>query len=90
MTTTDIDYIMNHSQAYIDALNEIAENYEIVALFITDIIKNGSYILFNDKAKEILRDSFNIEDLEQGHYFEGIVSRKKQIIPFILETLEKK
>ena len=90
VTTTDIDYIMNDSQAYIDALNEIAENYEIVALFITDIIKNGSYILFNDKAKEILRDSFNIEDLEQGHYFEGIFSRKKQIIPFILETLEKK
>ena len=89
VTTTDIDFIMNNKEEYIKSLNEISENYQIVALFITDIIKNGSYILFNDSAKETLRDSFNLNDLKQGHYFAGVVSRKKQIIPPILENLEK-
>ena len=90
VTTTDISYIMDNKESYINKLNEISNNYEIVALFITDVIKQGSYILFNDKATEILRDSFDLKDLKQGHYFEGIVSRKKQIIPVILNTLEKR
>ncbi|MEG2321969.1 MAG: putative manganese-dependent inorganic diphosphatase [Bacilli bacterium] len=87
--TTDIDYIMNEKEEYISILNNISlhNNYEIVALFITDVIKNGSYILFNDKALSVLMDSFDLNDLKQGHYFDGIVSRKKQIIPVILENL---
>ena len=53
-------------------------------------MKNGSYILFNDKAKHILEDSFNIENLTQGYYLDGVVSRKKQILPPIIEVLERR
>ncbi len=89
--TMDIDSIMNDIDEYVDALNEIALNdgYAVAALFITDVIKNGSYVLFNDGSKSILEDSFKVENLQQGHYFDGIVSRKKQIIPNILEFLSK-
>lgn len=89
--TTDIDTIMSEKEEYIKILDDISLNndYEVVALFITDIIKNGSYILYNTKSETILKDSFDLEILKQGHYFENLVSRKKQIIPPIVETLEK-
>jgi len=89
--TTDIDYIMFDEEEYIKLLNNISINndYKIVALFITDIINEGSYILFNDNSLDILKESFKLNGLKQGLYLKGIVSRKKQIIPPILETLEK-
>ena len=89
--TTDIDSILDEKEEYVEILNEVAteNNYEIVALFVTDIIKNGSYILYNDKAEEVLQDSFGLNQLKQGHYLNGVVSRKKQMIPPILSYLEK-
>lgn len=89
VTTTDTDYILDNKEDYINELNNV-EDYDIVALFITDVIKNGSYILFSDKSETILTESFSLENLEQGHYFKDLVSRKKQILPLILEVLEKK
>ena len=73
-----------------DALKEIAENegYYLISFFVTDVIENGSYIFFNEAAKEVLSKSFNIENLEQGTYLPGVVSRKKQMLPVILNTLE--
>ena len=61
-----------------------------MALFITDVMKNGSYIIYNDKASEILKDSFNLDQIYQGLYLNNVVSRKKQIIPAIMDVLERK
>lgn len=90
--TTDIDYIMNEKEEYIKILDNLSVNngYNLLALFITDIINNGSYILYNTSSEELLKNSFDIENLTQGYYFKDIVSRKKQIIPVILDNLEKR
>ena len=89
--TTDINYILNEKEQYIDILNNICnrQEYNIVTLFITDIINNGSYILYNDDAHDIIQESYKLDKLKQGHYLKNVVSRKKQMIPPILETLEK-
>ncbi len=89
---TNIDEIMNEVEDYTKLINSVAEHndYKIVALFATDIITNGSYLFYNDKAVDILDNVFNITDLHQGYYLAGIVSRKKQIIPNIINVLEKK
>jgi len=54
---------------------------------ITDIFKNGSYILFNENAKETLKLAFD-EKLEQGTFLENMVSRKKQILPAIMNVIK--
>lgn len=92
ITTFNIDEIMNEKDEYIELINNIAKNndYHIVALFATDILTNGSYIFYNDDASDILDNSFNTPNIKQGYYLEGIVSRKKQIIPNIIDALEKK
>ena len=92
VTTFDISEIDDAKNEYINIINKEAKNneYSIIALFATDIIKNGSYIYFNDGAKEILELAFVIKDLEEGNYLDNCVSRKKQIIPAIIDVLEKK
>lgn len=89
---TNIEEIMNEKEEYVKLINSVAEHndYKVVALFATDIITNGSYLFFNDKASDILDNAFDIPKIEQGHYLADVVSRKKQIIPNIISVLEKK
>lgn len=89
--TMDFASIKENIQDYVAKLDEIAKGeYAIVTLFITDVISNGSYVLFNTDAKEIVADSFNIPDLEEGTFIKDLVSRKKQMLPNLMDTLEKR
>ena len=54
---------------------------------VTDILKNGSYILFTKDAKEIIENAFKLDDINEGVYIDELVSRKKQLLPYILEQL---
>lgn len=89
---TNIEEIMNEKEEYVNLINSVAEHndYKLVALFATDIITNGSYMFYNDNAEDILDNAFAIQDIKQGYYLEDVVSRKKQIIPNIINVLEKK
>lgn len=89
--TTNVEDVLNDKDEYIRLLNSIAnnENYKILGLYITDIINNGAYVLYNENAASILQESYGLGSIYEGIYLDGIVSRKKQIIPPILETLEK-
>lgn len=89
--TMDFDSIKEQIDAYVDKLDEIARGeYGVVTLFITDVIKNGSYVLFNRDAKDIVADSYNLDNLEEGTFIPDLVSRKKQMLPNLMETLEKR
>lgn len=87
ITTLNAKNILKNQSEYIKFLNKEAEenNYEVMLLAITDILKNGSYILFNDSANDIIKLSF-IEDVEQGTFLEEVVSRKKQIVPALFNA----
>ena len=88
--TQDYDEILKHKDEYIDFLNKTCEikNFKFIALFITDIVNNGSYVIYSDDAKQILELAYNIDEIEQGHYLPGIISRKKQIVPYITTELD--
>ena len=76
--------------AYLDTLDREAEgnNYSLIALYITDIIKNGSYVLFNRKAKDIMDNAYD-KDMSEGEYLQDCVSRKKNVVPVIMASFEK-
>lgn len=90
--TTDYDNMNLNIDEYVDTLNKISSNngYEVVLLFITDVMQNSSYIIYNSKSEKIIEDSFDLEKVIEGQKMENIVSRKKQIIPPIIEVLERK
>ena len=87
--TTDIEEIEKEKSEYIKMLNETSDNneYKFVALFVTDIIKNGTYIYYSKNAEEILSKAFDIE-ISQGYYLDGILSRKLQVLPAILNVMK--
>ena len=86
--TTNILEIEEEKQEYIDMLNNISKvnDYKFIALFVTDIIKNGTYVYYSEEAEQILSRAFNVE-MKQGYYIEGILSRKMQILPQILDVM---
>lgn len=88
--TLDYEDILNEKESYVEIIKEVQKSKELdfVILSITDIIKNGSYILYTDEAKKYLEAAFNIDNLTLGYYMEGVVSRKKQIVPYIMDILK--
>lgn len=92
MSTMTTDDIMLKKDEFVNKLDELAEDedYTAVALFVTDILKNGSYILFNRKSENIFKEAFGVSSIEEGQFFEGIVSRKKQIVPKIINYMDNK
>ena len=74
---------------YVKVLDEISEtnNYDFLALYVTDIIKNGSYIIYNTKAKNKV-DIIYGKDMSEGDFIEKCVSRKKNVIPLVMDVFE--
>ena len=81
--------IENELDEYVTTLDKVAEgnNYALVALYVTDIIKNGSYVLYNHKAQNIMDLAYD-QEVYEGMFIEGCVSRKKHVVPIVMQILE--
>ena len=77
---------------YVLKLNEISihNNYKLTCLFITNIIDKSSLIIYNKDGENIIKDAYNLNDINEGVIVKDIISRKKQIVPFIMDVLEKR
>lgn len=86
--TLDIEGVFNKKRQYINYINKIHcdKGYFLTLMLVTDIIKEGSYLLFKSNNKSIIPMTFNVEAV-QGIFVEKIISRKKQILPKIMEVL---
>ena len=75
---------------YVATLDEVAEanHYDFVALYVTDIIQNGSYVIFNTKGQEVVDVVYQTEKTPEGYFVENCVSRKKHVVPLIMEVFE--
>ena len=85
----DIKTIKKKFDDIVVLLNEIAkhEDYKVLTLFVTDFFENKSYCLYNIGAEEIIKDSFNLDKVYEGVMLKGVVSRKVQIAPYIMESV---
>lgn len=89
--TLDFDRIKENIDEYVHVLDEMVDtNYSVVVIFITDIIKNGSYVIYNTKASDLIEDAFGLKNVHEGLFLPKMVSRKKQILPSILSVMEDK
>ena len=92
ISTVNTDEFETESNEYIELIERIAKNndYYILVLLVTDILNNGSYVYYNKSSEDILNNCLNVEHLKQGYYLNGVISRKKQVIPNIMDVLNKK
>jgi manganese-dependent inorganic pyrophosphatase len=65
-----------------------SKNYNLVMLLLTDIIKEGSEVLFYGDDKELIAKAFGVEPGEHSVYLPGVVSRKKQVVPPLSSAVE--
>lgn len=87
--TVNFEDIYKDINEYVDVLDRVAEanNYSLVALYVTDIIKNGSYVIYNRRAENIISVAYQ-KDVSEGEFIKDCISRKKHIVPIIMQVLE--
>lgn len=83
VNTMDTEEITEIKNSLLEYMNEICKekSYNLVIMILTDIIKEGSELLFVGENKELISKAFNIQINGNSVYLPNIVSRKKQIIP---------
>lgn len=88
--TLDYEQVINRKDEYIEFLNKTCniKGFKLIALFITDVINGGSYVIYSSNARQIMSLAFDKTNIEEGAYLKGIISRKKQIVPNIMEEFE--
>lgn len=87
--TMNFDEIEKEIDEYIKVIDNVADanNYALVALYVTDIIKNGSYVIYNAKGSGIMDLAYQ-KNVDEGYFVEGCVSRKKHVVPLIMGVLD--
>ena len=90
MTVIDYQKVLKDKEKYVAVLEKISleHDYDIMAFCITDIINSNTYLLYNEKSKTVFETVFSIENIEEGCKLKGVVSRKKQIIPLLMDELK--
>ena len=64
---------------------------DMVYVMLTDILEESSKVIFEGHdAGQILADAFETEEDPDGILLEGIVSRKKQLIPTLMNAMAEK
>ena len=82
--TLDIDSILAKKDEFLSYIN--STEYDMLVLAITDIIKEGSYLLYKAEDK-VISEAFAV-DASQGVFSEGVVSRKKQLVPNLTTAIK--
>lgn len=86
--TLNHEEVLKDQSIYLDELNKIhkKKDYFITLMLITDIINEGSYILYSTEHEGMLSHAFGI-DVTQGVFVNNCVSRKKQVIPKLIDAI---
>ena len=89
MNTIELQEIKAKMMPY---LEEEFENLGVDMCFVmlTNIVKEDTELLcFGDRAREVIREAFQLPDDMQEIILKGLVSRKKQLIPSIVTVLQQ-
>lgn len=62
------------------------ENYDMVLLMVTDIIEEGTHLVYTGQPASLLSQAFNSNGEDGVVYLPGVMSRKKQVIPPLSEA----
>lgn len=81
--------ILSRKDKIIEELNNMRNDKDLdfVLFLITDISRNGSYILYSDTTQSYntLSRAFD-KEVYEGMFLNGMLSRKKQVIPLLMEV----
>lgn len=82
--TLDIDSIFAKKDEFLSYIN--STDYNKLVLAVTDIIKEGSYLIYKAEDR-LIANAFGVEGV-QGTFVPGVVSRKKQLVPNLTTAIK--
>ena len=87
--TLDFEEIAKDMPKYIAHLDEmcVKNNYKLAVLFVTDAVKNGSYLLYSTGSEAVVAEAYKIKEAAEGTYLPDMVSRKKQMYPALAAVI---
>lgn len=88
--TLDYEAVLNNMEEYVKGLDLACSNkgLKLACLFVTDIVSNGSYVLYSSEAGKVMSLAYGKDDMKQGYYLQDVISRKKQMVPNIMTELD--
>ncbi|MDH8676559.1 putative manganese-dependent inorganic diphosphatase [Fusibacter bizertensis] len=86
--TLNFEEIIENKEKYLKLIQNIHDDKDhfLTLMLVTDIIKEGSYTLYVSKHDRLMSMAFE-KSVEQGTFIDNIVSRKKQIIPMLINAI---
>lgn len=91
VNVVDVNDVLNRKTEILEAMREETRenNYDLYVLLITDIIENNSVAIVDGPAYRQFEMAFNKPIQLNTVDLEGVVSRKKQVVPPLTEVFKK-
>ena len=86
INTVDTGEVLERKDELENVMAKLSINYgyKLFMLVITDIINSGSYVLAVGEYTKLFEAALDIELKDNLIWLDGVISRKKQIMPFIM------
>ncbi|MDF2985887.1 MAG: hypothetical protein K0R50_1397 [Eubacterium sp.] len=91
INSSDSEAFGKVKESLLKHMKTVQENkgYSLILLMVTDIINEGSEILYVGDEAGLVEKAFNIKNGGSSGYLSGVVSRKKQIIPMLSRAIQR-
>jgi len=85
--TVDADDVLEHRDEIVACMEALARarGYDTLALMVTDVVREGSELIVSGRRRP-LEKAFGVSFESGSAWFEGMLSRKKQLAPRLLES----
>jgi manganese-dependent inorganic pyrophosphatase len=86
--TVDADEVLAHRDALTAYMEEFARlrGYDTLVLMVTDVVREGSELLVVGKRR-LVEKAFGVDLAGGSAWFDGMLSRKKQVAPQLVESI---
>lgn len=65
------------------------KGYHLLLLMVTDLVREGSNVLFAGSESDLIDKAFaDAKPKDNSVYLEGVVSRKKQVVPYLTAAIQ--
>lgn len=91
ISVMDTQEVMAMEKEILQAMRTICqkESFDMSLLMVTDIIDEGTYLLYAGSPKTLIGEAFHKDASGTNIYLPGVMSRKKQIIPPLSEAVKR-
>lgn len=91
ISVMDSEEVLTLKEELLNCMQSICKNegYDMSLLMVTNIIEEGTHLIYTGQPKTIIGEAFHQDASGNLIYLPGVMSRKKQIIPPLVEASKK-